>query len=158
MGNIFSGSEIVEIGVQIEKNGKDFYNTVAAQSKDEKARQIFVYLAEQEDKHIEVFQKILSDVKQYDPAESYPGEYSAYMNALASEHIFSKKDQGVRVAKNTSGDKQAVELGMSFEKDSIIFYEGMKKAVPSSEHKLIEELIKQEQAHLTQLTEFKKLL
>lgn len=28
MGNIFAGSEIVEMGIQIEKNGRDFYNKI----------------------------------------------------------------------------------------------------------------------------------
>ncbi len=32
MGNIFAGSEIVELGIQIEKNGRDFYNTLIKQS------------------------------------------------------------------------------------------------------------------------------
>ena len=38
MGNIFAGSEVVEIGIQIEKNGKDFYQILATQSKDPKAQ------------------------------------------------------------------------------------------------------------------------
>ncbi len=33
MGNIFAGSEIVELGIQIEKNGRDFYNTLAKKIK-----------------------------------------------------------------------------------------------------------------------------
>ena len=37
MGNIFAGSEIVELGIQIEKNGRDFYNTLVSQSKSQKA-------------------------------------------------------------------------------------------------------------------------
>jgi hypothetical protein len=32
MGNIFVGSEIVGIGIQIENNGCDFYNTLTKQS------------------------------------------------------------------------------------------------------------------------------
>ena len=32
MGNVFAGSEIVELGIQIEKNGKDFYNILVNQS------------------------------------------------------------------------------------------------------------------------------
>ena len=30
MGNIFAGSEIVELGVQIEKNGRDFYQALVS--------------------------------------------------------------------------------------------------------------------------------
>jgi len=45
MGNIFAGSEIVEIGIQIEKNGRDFYNTLDKQSKNEKAKEIYRFLS-----------------------------------------------------------------------------------------------------------------
>ena len=151
MGNIFSGSEIVELGVQIEKNGRDFYNTLLKKSKNQKAKEIFNYLAGEEEKHILVFQKILEKLTTYKPPESYPGEYTAYMNALASEYIFTQKDKGEETAQKTKSDLKAVELGMGFEKDSIIFYTGMKRVVPEYDHKILDELILQEQNHLAQL-------
>ena len=40
MSNLFSATDIAEIGVQIEKNGKDFYDGVAKASKDIKAKEI----------------------------------------------------------------------------------------------------------------------
>jgi rubrerythrin len=158
MGNIFAGSEIVEIGIQIEKNGRDFYNTLASQSRNQKAKDIFKYLAGEEAKHIVVFQKILGGVEKYEPPESYPGEYFAYMNALASEYIFTQKDKGKEIAQSIKTDKKAVDLGIGFEKDSIIFYEGMKKVVPEYSHKIIGDLILQEQNHLRQLSDLKKSL
>ncbi|MGD9015319.1 MAG: ferritin family protein [Candidatus Omnitrophota bacterium] len=158
MGNVFAGSEIVELGIQIEKNGKDFYNAVGAKSNNQKAQEIFRYLASQEEKHITAFGKILDSVSKYEPPESYPGEYFAYMNALASEHIFTQKDKGSQVAKNVTGDKQAIDLGIGFEKDSIIFYEGMKRVVPEYDQKVVDQLIEQEQEHLRQLSDLKKEL
>ena len=41
MGDIFSGSEIVEMAVQIEKNGRDFYNKVSASSNNKDVKKIF---------------------------------------------------------------------------------------------------------------------
>ena len=48
MSNIFAASEVVEIGIQIEKNGRDFYNTLKERSKNQKAAEIFSYLAGEE--------------------------------------------------------------------------------------------------------------
>ena len=158
MADIFSSSEIVEVGVQIEKNGMDFYNEVASNSKTPKAKEIFQFLACEEQKHITMFQKILEAVQKYEPAESYPGEYFAYMNALASDHVFTQQDKGVEIAKTAKSDIDAVELGIGFEKDSIIFYEGMKKVVPEHGHNLVDELIHQEQEHLKKLTQIKDKL
>jgi len=155
MPNIFAGSEIAELGIQIEKNGKDFYETVLSDSKNEAAKRLFKYLAGEEEKHIAVFQKILIATEKYEPVESYAGEYFSYMRALAAECIFTKKNKGKETGKKIKSDKEAVELGIGFEKDSIIFYEGMKKVVPEYDHKIVNALIAQEQSHLTQLTELK---
>ena len=59
MGNIFAASEIVEMGIQIEVNGRDFYNTFLKHAKNAQSREVFKYLAEQEEKHIAVFQKVI---------------------------------------------------------------------------------------------------
>jgi len=172
MGNIFSGSEIVELGIQIEKNGRDFYDILARnlenpRHKDRRVRQefwrkkaaeLFKYLKGEEEKHIVIFQKILGKTESYQPVESYPGEYFAYMNALASNYVFTQKDKGKDIAKKIKSDKEAVDTGIGFEKDSILFYEGMKKTVPEHERKIVDDLILQEQNHLRQLTDLKKNL
>jgi rubrerythrin len=156
MGNIFSGSEIVELGIQIEKNGRDFYNILAEKSKSKKAADIFKYLAGEEEKHIQVFQDILDKTERYEPSGLNADEYFAYMNALAGEHIFTKPGRGEQAAKTAKSDKEAVNMGIGFEKDSIIFYEGIKKMVPDYDIKIIDELIIQEEGHLRQLSDLKK--
>jgi rubrerythrin len=157
-GIFFAGSEIVELGIQIEKNGRDFYNILADRSKIQKAKEIFHYLAGEEEKHIATFKKILDSVHKYEPPESYPGEYFAYMSALASQHIFTQKDKGKEIAQGIKSDKEAVDLGIGFEKDSVLFYVGIKRVVPEYDHRVIEELIMQEQTHLETLTDLKKEL
>ncbi|MBU1863152.1 MAG: ferritin family protein [Candidatus Omnitrophica bacterium] len=156
MGNLFAGSEVVELGVQIEKNGRDFYNALADQSKNQKSKDMFTYLAGEEGKHIVAFQKILNSVQKYEPTDSYPGEYFAYMNALAREHVFTQKDKGAELAKGIKNDKEAIGVAMKFEEDSIVFFEGMKKVVRETEHKVIEDLVSQEQQHVQKLLDIKK--
>ncbi len=156
MGNIFAASEIVGLGIQIEKNGRDFYGTLAKKTKNQKAADLFGYLAGEEEKHIKVFQDIMSKAEVYEPAGLDADEYSAYMNILAEECVFTKKDQGEKIAKTVKNDLEALNMGIGFEKDSIIFYEGIKKTVPEYDIKVIDELIIQERAHLKQLSDFKK--
>jgi len=155
MGNIFTGSELVEIGIEIEKNGRDFYSILSNQSKNQQAQGMFQFLAKEEEKHIAVFQGILDAVEKYQPPESYPGEYFAYMTNLASEYVFTQKDKGKEIAKKTTSDLEAIELGINFEKDSIIFYEGMKKVIPQFDLKIVEQLVAQEEQHLKMLFDFK---
>ncbi|MDD5495852.1 MAG: ferritin family protein [Candidatus Omnitrophica bacterium] len=158
MGNIFAAREIVEMGIQIETNGMDFYNVLAGRAGNDKPKEIFKYLANEEAKHVAVFQKILAPMARYEPKEAYPGEYFAYMNALAGDYVFTQKDKGAEIAGKIKSDEEAVDIGIGFEKDSIVFYEGMKKAAPEDGQKTIDELIAQERTHLLKLLDLKKSL
>ena len=158
MGDSFSGSEIVEIGIQIEVNGRDFYKKMAEKAKDQSAKDIFQALSGEEEEHIEVFQKILDSVNKYEPKGAYPDEYFAYMNALADGHIFTKEHTGSSVAENTLKDLDAVDLGIIFEEESITFYEEMKKLVPADGRELLVQLIDQEKKHLQKLLTFRDKL
>jgi len=98
MGNIFSGSEVIELGIQIEKNGRDFYSTLAANSKTESNRGVFLKLAGEEEKHIAVFQGMLEKISSNEVSQPYSDEYNAYMQALVSEAVFTQKEQGRQIA------------------------------------------------------------
>lgn len=156
MGNVFSGSEIMEMAVQIEKNGRDFYNKAAASSKNKDVKKIFEHLSGQEKRHIKIFEDMLSAVKKYEPAAAYTDEYFGYMKALAEEHVFTKEKKGNEIAKTVKDDAHAIELGIGFEKDSILFYHEVKSFVPESEHDMIENLLKEEQKHLRKLVSLKR--
>ncbi|MFH1441476.1 MAG: ferritin family protein [Candidatus Omnitrophota bacterium] len=151
MPNIISGSEVVELGVEIEKNGRDFYNALARNSKDEAIIKIFDYLAKEEEKHIQVFKELLEKTKDSKLPQISADEYFTYMNSLASEYVFTRKDKGKDIAKQVTSDKQAVLMGIGFEKDSIVFYEGIKETVPEQGRQAVDELIRQEQKHLSTL-------
>lgn len=155
MGNIFSASEIVDLGIRIEENGRDFYTSLAAQSRNEKAAKVFKFLAAEEEKHILVFSKIKDKTEQYEPPAIYADEYLGYMNALAADCVFTQKNKGTEAAKKIQSDIEAAEVGIRFEKDSILLYQGMVKAVSSYDKKVVDELILQEENHLRQLLDLK---
>lgn len=155
MGNIFAASEIIEIGIQIEKNGRDFYNAVCQKAKNPKVGEIFKFLSAEEEKHIQLFKAILEKNEKYEPQGDI-NEYFAYMSALAGDYVFTLANKGLEIAGKIKSDALAVDMGIGFEKDSIIFYEGMKKAVPAYSLDVVEELIRQEQLHLSKLIDLKK--
>ena len=154
----FSIAEIVELAVQIEKNGRGFYNLLADKSKEKKASEIFKHLAEEEGRHIEDVKAIRESTVIYEPYESYPQEYFAYMNALAAEHVFTKEGTGEDKAKEITTDKEAIDVGLGFEKISILFYEGMKRLFSGNDIKIINKLIDQEKNHVTHLWELRSML
>jgi rubrerythrin len=158
MKNVFSAAEIVELGVRIEKNGRDFYSGIAKSSVNPRAMEVFAYLSEEEEKHIERFEKILAGVKKYEPAEAYTDDYFAYLKALSDEYVFTKEKKGLEMSGSVKTDLRAVEMGIGFEKDSILFYHEMKNLVPEDETGVINKLINEEKEHLKKLERLRKKL
>jgi len=158
MGEIFAGSEIIEIGIQIEKNGRDFYNALMVKSKDIKAQECFKFLATEEEKHIKAFQGILEKTEENRGQGLNSDDYFAYMKSLASGYIFTKENTGGKIARSIRSEGEAVEKAIGFEKESIIFYEGIKKVVPDDDKEIIDFLIAQENEHLYKLTTIRALI
>ncbi len=52
----FSGSELINIAIGIERRGIAFYDTMARSTENAEARDIFQYLADMERTHIHIFQ------------------------------------------------------------------------------------------------------
>ncbi|MDH5362642.1 MAG: rubrerythrin [Aigarchaeota archaeon] len=155
----FKASEIVGFAVRIEENGESFYKTLAQSAENADVRDVLEFLASEERKHIMVFRKLLDAVGEYEPpVESYPGEYESYVKALVDGHIFTKDKVGELMAKKVSSEMEAVEAGISLEKDSIIFYNEMRNYVPKSEHSVIDKVIDQEKDHLKRLVNIKTKL
>jgi len=156
--NIFKASELLKIAVQIEKNGLTFFKEIKGRVKDFTAQEAFDFLAKQEVEHQRTFEKLLVKVGDYQVAESYPGEYAMYLEALAGENIFTKDEEIKNITKRVSSDAEAIQAGIGFEKDSIIFYNDMKKFVPASDQDIVDKIIEEEKKHLVRLLDLKKNL
>ncbi|MDD5644745.1 MAG: ferritin family protein [bacterium] len=158
MSGSFSGSEVVELGIQIEENGFDFYSDLASAIKDGKAKKVFAYLAVEESRHVKIFGKILSAVQDYEPVELYPEEYFSYLKKIADQSVFTKNNEGHNMASKIKTCEEAVEIAVSFEEESIRFFEEAKKTVPPEDSLLIDKIILQEESHIEKLNELKKVL
>jgi rubrerythrin len=53
-------TDILKMAILMEKRGKAFYSQVALQTQDEEARNIFQYMAEEEQMHVEFLSKQFS--------------------------------------------------------------------------------------------------
>ncbi len=158
MKEIFSGSEVIELGIQIEKNGYDFYTGLSRKINNPVFTSVFDLLAQEEEKHIGVFRKLLEKISLVGSEVSLSDEYSAYISSLAGKYVFTQAGKGFQIAKKITSALEAVDLGIGFERDSIIFYEGIKVIVPENEKNIVSELILQEEKHLKRLLDFKAKL
>ena len=158
----FNADEIFQMGAQIEANGQKFYEAVAKNTPDPSAKKIFLDLGRWESEHIELFRKLrqrlpasASQDDLFDPDQ----ELHLYLKAAADSHVFIRNKDIPELAAKCETSIQALDLAVTFEKDSIVFYTTMKKLVPEHLGKSeIDTLINEEVSHILILTQKKKEL
>ncbi len=156
MSAIFNVSEILRAAILIEENGYKFYSQVANESRFYELKEFAKFLASEEKSHIETFKKIFENLPKYEIQEAYPGEYGLYLKALADDHVFTYSKDPVKLAREFKTSGEIVDFGIVIEKDSIIFYEGLRETILKNELPAITEVIKQERNHLLKLLQFKQ--
>jgi len=154
----FSGSELINIAIGIERRGIAFYDIMTKTTESTAAREVFQHLADMEREHIRLFEGMLDQADKYPPAESYPGEYAAYLQALIDSAVFTDDLVTSELATQADSDVEAMELAISAEKDSILFYYEMRNIMPRRAQPTVDRILAEEKSHLKELTGLKKQL
>ncbi len=154
--SLFQAGELVQTAVNIERIGAAFYAALARGAGDTQARLEFSALADAEKDHERTFTSMLERVETaFEPAESYPDEYASYMTALSQTAVFPDERAAVRLAKTAATRADALDLAIRAEKDSILFYTGMRRVTREGQQAAVDAIIAEEQAHLQRLQEMK---
>jgi rubrerythrin len=154
---ILSASEVFGFAIRVEENGERFYKSFSDRFQESIQRELFSYLAKEEGKHRETFEKLSNGVVQETLPTSYPDEYMTYLQAYADGLIFTDSALEKEIEKISSA-KEACEFGIRRELDSILYYQEIKTFVPEHERDLIDSIISEERGHFIKLTEMKKEL
>ena len=146
----FNADEIFEIAEQIERNGANFYRTAAENITDEDKKKLLIHLAEMEDDHEKTFKTLRDELSEnektmttFDPED----ETADYLRLLADTRVFYEKEVDV------TSLNEVFKTAITAEKDSIVFYLGMKNVVPSHQGKdWLDRIIKEEMDHIRLLS------
>jgi rubrerythrin len=158
MSIVFSGNELLNIAISIERRGMTFYDIMAKSTDNEVAQAVFEALVEMERTHISIFEDMMDEIDSSPTLESPSPEDSGYVQTLIDEAVFTDDMITSEMATQADSDIKALELAISAEKDSILFYYEMKELMPKQTVPVIERVILEEKSHLQQLTEVKKRL
>ena len=142
----FSADEIFEMAEQMERNGQQFYNTAAASVQGDEHKTLLLELAGMEVDHEKTFKAMRNELSQseketnvFDPE----GEAALYLKALVDTRVFFQKEMDV------SSMEKILKAAIEAEKDSIVFYLGMKNAVPEELGRgRLDDIIKEEMGHV----------
>jgi len=153
-GNIFAPDEVLKLAIEIENNGKEFYESMAIKMKEEDLKKLLGFLAQEEEKHRKVFKEMLENLGETEIVETYPGEYQAYMKALSDECVFTQKILKEKIERGFENTEQLLDFALRIEKDSIILYTEMKQHVLRNQSPL-DKVVEEERKHFIMLSELK---
>ena len=132
MEQLFTADEIFGIGIEIEKNGRKFYAAAASEAAGVPINKLLHELALWENRHVEVFtglrNKLPAQAKNenlYDPND----EIALYLKATADSHVFVKNTNMEALAADCKTGADILNMALSFEKDSVVFYASVREAV-----------------------------
>ena len=149
------GKEVLEVAIEIERNGKSLYDRLAKQAKTEAVQNIYVYLATQEKDHENTFRAILNRLGGYQPPQP-SAEHYQYIKDLADAEIFVGERVQALLAKQTVNETEALDIAIGFEKDSILLYSEIRGFLPKADQDIVETVIFEEKRHLRELMDLKK--
>ncbi|MCF6147361.1 MAG: ferritin family protein [Candidatus Kuenenia sp.] len=150
----FNDQEALRIAINMEKEGLVFYSTMAENTKDARAKEIFAKLAEEEKEHMDTFQRIYdslpSSQDQMVSCEDYTAE--EYLKHLVDTGVFTQKNKAKELALQIKNDVDALKIGIQAEKEAILYYrEALQHTKNNDGRKAFEQLIHEEKKHLNLL-------
>ncbi len=153
MSSVFSGGDLINIAIDIERRGIMFYDIMAKSTDNEDARAVFEELVEMERDHIRIFEDMLGEAGDY-RAQAH----ADYLQALLDDAVFTDDLITSEMATQADSDIKALELAITAEKDSILFYYELRDILPGQSVPAINRIISEEKSHLQQLADIKRKL
>jgi len=142
----FNANDIFSMAEQMEKNGADFYKNASKEVKEPEKKKLLDDLARMEEMHEKTFTAMKAELNEQEKEQTVfdpDGEAALYLRALADTRVFFEKE--IDISSLEGIFKAAIEA----EKDSIVFYLGMKDGVPEKHGKSkLENIIREEMTHV----------
>lgn len=152
----FNAAEVFQVAIEIEKNGKAFYEKAQSMIEDAEVRQLFADLARQEVEHERRFAELKAKLPVAASATTVndpDDQLQAYIKMMADQHVFSTSAGLEAELAKVRNSSDALRLAIQFEKDSVLFFLGMQEATCEDKgRQLIDLLVKEEQQHLKLLS------
>jgi rubrerythrin len=156
MSYFFNAEEVFDIAIEIEENGKNFYEKAQGKTDVPAIKELFDYLAAEEVSHKARFEALKSELPEsardddiWDPEN----EMNQYLKMMADTHVFRSGKDVEEKLNQIGGGAEALKMAMDFEKDSIVFFLTMQDVTSDVRGKeKIGLLVKEEQEHLKKLS------
>jgi len=151
----FNSNEIFEMAEEIERNGAIFYRKAAQNTSDDQTKQMLLDMADMEDRHLKTFKEMREQLSGQEKGWTSfdPDNQSAlYLQAMADARGYEGKITPSKELTGNETTKEIIEIALNSEKESVVFYFGLKSLVPAKAGRdKVVEIIMEELKHITTL-------
>ena len=155
MGITFNADEIFEMAEEIERNGATFYREAAGHAGDTKTRQLLLDMAAMEDGHLRTFEEMRKQLGGQEKAQIVfdpDNESALYLQTMADGHGWEGKISPTEQLTGSEKIEDIVNMAINAEKNSVVFYVGLRDFVPVRAGKeKVEAIIREEMGHIATL-------
>ncbi len=152
----YNADEIFEIAQQIERNGGKFYRKAADSLDQPEPAKLLRQLAAMEDDHLRTFtemRKRLTDADRQALVSDPYGEAALYLQAVADGKIFDVREDPSRFLTGNESIQDILLIAIGIEKESVIYYTGVRESVPGDLGKeKMSRIIREELGHVAALS------
>ncbi len=153
--NKYSIGEIMEMAIQTEKLGFQFYTGMAEKfKKDGGLAELFMTLASKEKVHEKTFTNLKESVEQHGTEPVLWDEVSNYMRAFVESEFFLGKGKALPTMDHIKTVKDAVTFALSFEKETLLYFLELRSIV--KEKSAVDGIISEEKSHIVWLDSFRR--
>jgi rubrerythrin len=159
MNVTFSRNEVIEMAVQIEKRGLEFFEAMTNSAASENVKKVFEFLAQEERNHIATFESLRNSEDRMQLQGPYNWEeVGQYFGTLIDNMVFPKVEEGDQLSQEINDEFTAIHTAISIEKDNILFFREISDLVGERDKKLLAELVDEEKSHIRKLMILKQEL
>lgn len=147
--------EVFEIAERMERNSVNFYRKAAEALTDKNLSAILLSLSEFEKEHEKSYSNMRKQIstKEWDLITFDPENGMALsLQKIADSHIFDPKKDPAEQLKDKGTIRDILNFAIESEKNTIVFYLGLKNYVPATSGKnKVDEIINEEMGHIAEL-------
>jgi rubrerythrin len=153
--NKYSIDEIMEMAIQTEKLGYQFYTGMADKfKKDAGLVNLFTTLASKEKTHERTFTNLRDAVAKNGTEPVQWEEVTNYMRAFVESEFFLGKGKSLPAMDHLRTVQDAVKFALGFEKETLLYFMELRSIV--KEKAAVDGVIDEEKSHIVWLDKFRK--
>jgi len=151
-----SGQDIIDLAVQIERRGEQFYRQSAAAGRaaeaasDAAARALFDGLADDEARHRALFESLAPGAVMVAGDPAAWEDAAGYIEATVDQALF-RKDAAIRAVPLAEDIPGMLRQAIIFEQETILYLYTLRDLVVASSRPLVDRILAEERGHVRRL-------